>query len=98
MTSAPSRSAAAHWNSNNSDRSRLPATWPRGRPGEANARDGDAAPGSELDQFGGVRADLLLGRGRQVRWLGRRLARVRRSAGDETGGPPRTVSPHHDIN
>ena len=42
------------------------------RRGERQA--GDPVPGSELDQFGGVRADLLLGRGRQVRGLGQRLA------------------------
>ena len=31
-------------------------------------------PGGQLDQLGGIRADLLLGRGRQVLWLGEWLA------------------------
>ena len=35
---------------------------------------GDAVPGSELDQLGGMRADLLLGGGWQVGWLGEWLA------------------------
>lgn len=35
---------------------------------------GDAVPGSELDQLGGMRADLVLGGGRQVGWLGEWLA------------------------
>jgi hypothetical protein len=34
--------------------------------GRGERQGGDAVPGSELDQFSGVRADLLLGRGRQA--------------------------------
>jgi hypothetical protein len=57
--------------------------------GRGERLGGDAVPGSDLDQFGGVRADLLPGRGRQVRWLGRRLARVRRSTGPRDRRPLR---------
>jgi hypothetical protein len=55
--------------------------------GRGERLGGDAVPDSDLDQFGGVRADLLTGR--QVRWLGRRLARVRRSTGPRDRRPLR---------
>ena len=42
------------------------------RRGEGQIRD--AIPGGKLDQPGGVRAHLLLGGRRQVRWLGKWLA------------------------
>ena len=42
------------------------------RRGERQASD--PVPGSQRDELGGVLPDLLLGRGRQVRWLGKRLA------------------------
>jgi hypothetical protein len=44
-------------------------------PAEGGKRQvGDPVPGGQLDQFGGVRADLLLGGGRLVRRLGESLA------------------------
>ena len=48
---------------------------------------GDPVLGSELDQLGGVRADLLLGCGRQVRWLGKGLAHAIQSTGRGADGP-----------
>ena len=53
--------------------------------GRCERLGGDATPASELDLFGSVRADMLLGRGRQVRWLGKRLAHVRQPTGHQTG-------------
>ncbi len=46
-------------------------------PGRSERQARDPVPGSELDQLGGVRADLLLRRGGQVRWLGKRLTHAR---------------------
>ena len=40
------------------------------RTGGGEGKAGDAVPGGQFDQLGGIRADLLLGRGRQVLWLG----------------------------
>lgn len=46
---------------------------------------GDPVSSSQLDQLGGVRTDLPLGRGRQVHWLGKRLAHTRQSTGHRLG-------------
>ena len=81
MTSAPSRSPAARWNSNVSNRSRLLADVAAQAAWRDECQVSDPVPGSERHQFGGVRADLLLGRGRQVRRLGKRLAHASYSAG-----------------
>jgi hypothetical protein len=42
--------------------------------GGSEGESGDAVPGGEFAQLGGMGADLLLGGGRQVRWLGEWLA------------------------
>jgi len=61
--------------------------------GRGGRQGGDAVPGGELDPLGGVRADLLPGRGRQVRWPGKRLAHVRPSPGHQTGRPREPLVP-----
>jgi hypothetical protein len=97
VTSAPGRSAAARLNPNTPDRVPVAGDVAAQAAGRGECQGGDTVPGRELDQLGGVRADLLPGRGRHVRWLGRRLAHVRPSPGHRPAGP-RTVSPHHGVN
>ena len=46
---------------------------------------GDPVSSSQPDQLGGVQTDLPLGRGRQVHWLGKRLAHTRQSTGHRLG-------------
>jgi len=62
--------------------------------GGGEGQAGDAVPGSQADQLGGVGADPLLGGGRQVRRLGERLAHAVSLPG--RGRPAASASRHSD--
>jgi hypothetical protein len=72
--SAPSRLAAARWNSKHVEQVAVVGDVAAEPAGGGEGQVGDAVPGRQADELAGTVADLLLGGGRQVRRLGERLA------------------------